>query len=134
MSASMTPPPADPASPAPDMGGGAQGPNVVVTIVANGDGTFMVYPGDEPEGAEPGDASQDDVDAMGPGGDQPAGQSADSVGAALKIAMDILQAGASGGGGAEASFMAAGGPPGGAAPPAPLRTKAPMPMRHGMMA
>lgn len=121
-------------APAPD----APGDKVVCTISKNADGTYTVYAGDEPDDSGAGDASQDDVNAMGGGGDQPAGQPADSIGAALKAAMDILQADASGGGGggAEAAFMAAGGgsgaPAGGAAPPAPIRTKMPMPPRKGM--
>jgi hypothetical protein len=130
------------APPAPDPGSTpGDDSNVVCTITKTGDGSYMVYAGDEP-GDDSGDAgmSSDDIDAMGPSGDAsaPKGQPADSVGAALKAAMDILQADASGGaggGGAEAAFMSAGGAgAGGPPPPAPLRTRAPMPTRRGMAA
>jgi hypothetical protein len=94
-------PPSDPsmggdpaaAAPAPDAGG-----DVVVTIVSNGDGTYMVYAGDEPDAG--GDMSMDDAAALGPEGDAAAspsaqGEPAGSVGEALKAAMTILQADAS---------------------------------------
>lgn len=87
---------------------------VVVTITKNGDGTYQVFAGDEPEGGgagDQGDMGEDDVDAMGPAGAAPApggampmggdnggspqGQPADSIGAALKIALDLMQADAS---------------------------------------
>lgn len=96
MSASMpTPPDAGaPIDPGAETGSDS---NVLVTICKNDDGTYTVYSGDEPEGGESGDMSEDDANAMGTAGDQPApeGQSADSVGAALKLAMDILQQDAS---------------------------------------
>ena len=84
-------------------GGDDSGSDVVVTITSNGDGTYTVYAGDEPD-AGSGDMSDDDTDAMGSAGAAPApnggapapqGQPADSIGAALKAAMDILQADAS---------------------------------------
>ena len=89
---------------------------VVLTITKDGQGGYVVYPGDEPEGGGAGDTddgSEDDADAMGAAGGAPApgggaggaagggngaspqGIPADSVGAALKAAMDILQADAS---------------------------------------
>ncbi len=86
---------------------------VVVTICKDGQGGFTVYAGDEPEGGGAGDQddmSEDDVGAMGPAGAAPApggappgggngatpqGQPADSIGAALKAALDIMQADAS---------------------------------------
>jgi hypothetical protein len=106
------------------MAGAAQGGDadtdsddqVVVTICKNSDGSYTVYPGDEPEAGGAGDmddGSEDDADALGPAGAAPApggaaggmgsggnggapqGQPADSVGAALKIALTILQADAS---------------------------------------
>lgn len=79
-------------------GGGDGGGDVLVTICKNDDGSYTVYSGDEP------DASADDADAMGaPGGAPPppggggagggaAGQPADSIGAALKAALDIMTA------------------------------------------
>lgn len=105
----------------PDPGTGADadsagGGEVVVTICSNGDGTYTVYPGDEPEegGEDQGNAdmSEDDDDAMGAAGAAPAGgnggaglastapaapqgQPADSIGAALKLALDIMQSEAS---------------------------------------
>lgn len=98
MSQSMSAmPPADPsAAAAPDA---APTSDVVVTICSNGDGTYTVYAGDEPD-AESGDMSGDDAAAMGPAGDAAAsppaqGQPAGSVGEALKAAMTILQADAS---------------------------------------
>ena len=88
---------------------GDQSDNVVVTITKSGDGSYMVYSGDEPDstGGDT-DMSGDDAAAAGAGGaaggaggaagdmgggsgSGAAGQPADSVGAALKIAMDILQ-------------------------------------------
>lgn len=127
MSASMTAPPPDPGS----MGGAppmdpnaapddndAGGDNVLVTIVKNDDGSYLVYSGDEPDN-DSGDMSDDDADAMGAAGAAPApsggdmgspqGQPADSVGAALKIALDILNADKSGGdssGNADSQFAA----------------------------
>lgn len=90
------PMPTDPMAGAADDAGGDD--NVVVTICKNGDGSYTVYAGDEPEGGDS-DMSGEDADAMGPGGAAPAvqGQPADSVGAALKIAMDLLKSDASGG-------------------------------------
>jgi hypothetical protein len=105
-------PPAPAGGPAgmlpPDPSGGTgdgsdSGSDVVVTICSNGDGTYTVYAGDEPD-AGSGDMSDDDADAMGSAGAAPApgggapppqGQPADSIGAALKAALDILQSDAS---------------------------------------
>lgn len=96
MSASMAtqaPAGADPTvGAAPDDAGGSDS-DVLVTITSDGQGGFMVYAGDEPEG---GDLSEDDANAMGGGAQAGAtpssgGQPADSVGAALKIVMTILQ-------------------------------------------
>lgn len=102
-----------------DSGGGMDGAErVVLTICRAADGSWRLYTGDEPDGgtAAPGDdMSEDDADALGPAGAAPpgamggggSGQSADNVGAALKIAMDIMQA--DGGGGpadADAQFAA----------------------------
>ena len=89
------------AAPPPPAGGDASG-DVIVTISKTGDGSYMVYSGDEPD-ADSGDMSGDDADAMGTAGAAPAptgggmggggaGQPADSIGAALKIAMDLMQA------------------------------------------
>lgn len=83
------PPAADPTASSPDDTGG--GETVVVTITSKPDGTFMVYSGDESGGGA--DMSDDDADAGASAA--PQGQPADSVGAALKAAMDILQANAS---------------------------------------
>jgi hypothetical protein len=74
----------------------ASGDNVIVTICKNSDGSYTVYAGDEPD-ADAGDMSADDANAMGSAGDAAAtppaqGQPADSVGGALKIALDILNA------------------------------------------
>lgn len=73
--------------------------DVLVTICGNGDGSYTVYAGDEPD-ASSGDMSDDDADAMGGAGDAAAtppaqGQPATSIGAALKAALDILQSDAS---------------------------------------
>jgi hypothetical protein len=88
------------------------GGDVVCTITKNGDGSYTVYPGDEPDSGGGGDMSDDDADAMGaasappgggggagggmsaPQGDQASagGTPADSIGAALKAALDILNA------------------------------------------
>jgi hypothetical protein len=84
---------ADPSAAAP------AGADVLVTICKNDDGTYTVYAGDEPD-ASSGDMSGDDADAMGDTGSAPAsppsqGQPADSIGAALKAALDILKSDAS---------------------------------------
>lgn len=117
MSQSMSAPPAAPmadptAGAAPDPA--PAGDNVVVTICSNGDGSYTVYPGDEPD-SDAGDMSTDDAGAMGAAGDAAAspsaqGQPAGSVGEALKIAMTILQSDASsqGGPGSADSQFAAG--------------------------
>lgn len=94
--AAMTPPASDTGA----MGGApdpsAGGDNVIVTICKNDDGSYTVYSGDEPD-ADGDDMSGDDAGAMGSAGDATAaptaqGQPADSVGAALKIALDLLNA------------------------------------------
>jgi hypothetical protein len=103
---------------------------VVVTICKNSDGSYTVYPGDEPEGGGMGDqddTGEDDADAMGAGGAAPAGGGAggdmggggngaspqgipaDSVGAALKAALDIMNADASSGPGGTADDQFAAG-------------------------
>lgn len=104
--------------PGADMGAdpGADSSNVVCTICQAADGTFMVYAGDEPDPGADAGMSADDADAMGPAGGAPApggdagappdGQPADSVGAALKIAMSILQSSDGGPGGADSQFEA----------------------------
>ena len=83
---------------------GDQSSDVIVTIVKTGDGSYMVYAGDEP------DADADDAPAGGGPAPPPQGTPADSVGAALKAAMDILQADASSAGapGSADDQMAAG--------------------------
>lgn len=106
------PPPAPPSGigavpPPPDPMAGASGDDtgsdtVVCTIAKTSDGSYMVYPGDEPDAGVDGDMSEDDDDAMGGAGGGPggapmggaagsSGQPADSIGQALKLAMDILQ-------------------------------------------
>lgn len=94
-------PPANPmAGAAPPDDAAEAGGEVVVTISKEEDGSYMVYAGDEPEEGGGADMSMDDTEAMGAAGAVPAptgggasaGQPADSIGAALKIAMDILQA------------------------------------------
>jgi hypothetical protein len=89
---------ADPTMGADPSGGDDSGGDVLVTICKNGDGSYTVYAGDEPD-AGSGDMSDDDTDAMGSAGAAPApttpapqGQPADSIGAALKAALDILTA------------------------------------------
>lgn len=83
-----------------DAGSDAGSDDVIVTICKNDDGSYTVYAGDEPD-ADSGDMSEDDADAMGAAGTAPApgggapppeGQPADSIGAALKIALDLLNA------------------------------------------
>lgn len=99
MSASLSAPP--PAMPMPgDAPDAEPDSDVLVTICSDGQGGFIIYQGDEPEG-DTGDMSEDDANAMGPAGDAaapgggaptPQGQPADSIGAALKAALDILNA------------------------------------------
>lgn len=81
----------------------AGGEDVVVTICANGDGSYTVYAGDEPDTAEEGDMTGDDTGT--PAG---TGQPADSVGAALKLAMDIMRERESTSGAGADSQLAAG--------------------------
>lgn len=103
----MPMPPAGGADPTGGMMGGADpsgdadsDDNVLVTICSDGQGGYTVYAGDEPEEGSGADMSEDDADlgpdagAPAPGGGAPApeGQPADSVGSALKIAMDMLNA------------------------------------------
>lgn len=87
---------------------GTDGGDVLVTICSDGQGGYLVYAGDESESG--GDMSEDDDDAMGAAGAAPGGgmsggtptaqgQPADSIGAALKAAMTILQSDASSQGG-----------------------------------
>lgn len=89
----LPPLPANGAAPAEEMPPVAAGPSVVATIMDNGDGTYTVYPGDEPEEGMAPDMSTDDVAAMGAEGDMPApeGQPADSPEAAVKIVYDLLK-------------------------------------------
>jgi hypothetical protein len=129
------------ASPMPPDGGAVMGSggamdgteHVVLTVCREADGTYMVYPGDEPDDAGGGgssDMSEDDADALGPAGAAPSGgggmaaagggpaagggsmmggKPADSKGAALKIALDIMvadEAGSGPGGDADAQFAA----------------------------
>ncbi len=111
--AGMTPDPTAGAGAAPpgadaSAGGdtGDQSDTVVVTITKGSDGSYTVYAGDEPDGDE-GESEDDDAAMGGPGaapsgGDMSAssgGQHADSIGQALKITMDMLQADKSSAGG-----------------------------------
>lgn len=95
----------DPTAGADPSAGGDDSSNVIVTICKADDG-YTVYAGSPPD-AGSGDMSDDDADAMGPAGGAPApdggsggmagggaaqGQPADSVGAALKLALDLLNA------------------------------------------
>lgn len=96
--------------PDPTADAGTDGGDVLVTICSDGQGGYLVYAGDESESG--GDMSEDDAD-LGPAGGAPAGgdmgggmagsapqgQPADSIGAALKAAMTILQSDASSQGG-----------------------------------
>lgn len=96
--APMSAPPPSPAMGGADPSAGAEpdaapASDVVVTICKNDDGSYTVYAGDEPDAS--GDGSSDDADAMGGAGDAAAapsaqGQPADSIGAALKAALDIM--------------------------------------------
>jgi hypothetical protein len=102
----------DPDSGGDDSGGGD---NVVVTICSNDDGSYTVYAGSPPDADDGSDMSDDDTDAMGAagaapapgggagggaggmaggmaGGGAPQGQPADSIGAAFKAALDIMNA------------------------------------------
>lgn len=74
---------------APDTGADT-GPSddVVVTIAKADDGSYVVYAGDEPDSDEEGG---DDASG-GDDSDSDQGQPADSIGAALKIALQILTA------------------------------------------
>lgn len=105
MSQALTPPPAAPAAPMDDPMADAApedvGETVVCTICSNGDGSYTVYAGDEPDGGMDvgagGGVADIGADAGGMGGmgavgaPEPEGTSAGSVGEALKVAMDILQ-------------------------------------------
>jgi hypothetical protein len=95
-------PPGSAATP-PDAGASddAGGDQTVVTITKGADGSYTVYAGDEPddEGSGDGSGMSEDDDAAMAGGasggsaaSDMAGQHADSVGQALKLAMDIMNA------------------------------------------
>jgi hypothetical protein len=80
-----------------DTGAEAEESDVLVTIARDPAGGYLVYAGDEPEEDE-GGAEDEGAEAgagagggMAAGGGEEAGQHADSVGAALKLAMDIMQ-------------------------------------------
>ena len=109
---SLTAPPgADPTEGGPtDTDAGDQSGDVLVTISSDGQGGYLVYAGDEPDSGGGADMSEDDADAMGAAGGSAVGGAApptagagggergvpaDSIGAALKAALDILQAAAS---------------------------------------
>lgn len=62
-------------------------PTVICTVLKNADGSYQVIAGDEPE---PGGEMEEGEPAMDE--EAPAGQTFDSIGAALKGVMDILQA------------------------------------------
>lgn len=107
------------------------GETVEVTITSKGDGTYMVYAGDEePEEGEAGEGAEGDTGGSEPplpgagggadtgaapsGMDEGAGapgqaaqapQHCDSIGAALKAAADILHDKEGGEGGGEAAFQ-----------------------------
>lgn len=79
--------PGQPAAPDPDAGAPMDdGPSdtPVVTISKADDGSYVVYAGDEPDADSDGG---DDASAA-----PPQGQPADSIGAALKIALQIMTA------------------------------------------
>ncbi len=109
------------AAPVPgDMGGDTEGSDsdVLVTIARGPDGGYMVYAGDEPEEGGAGDAEGAEgepatppmgmagVPTAGAGGGKPA----DTIGAALKAALDILNEdqNSSGGEGSSEDQLAAG--------------------------
>lgn len=72
------------------------GPQVICTICKTADGAYQVIAGDEPEGG----AAPDDM-----GGEPEAsGEIYDSIGAALKGVMDILQADQEAEGGSQQQF------------------------------
>lgn len=106
MSMSMSAPPAGAAATDPGSdptAGASSDTTVLVTICSDGNGGYLVYSGEAPDSGS-GDTSSDDADAMGSAGDATAtpsaqGQPADSVGAALKATLTILQAAASSAGG-----------------------------------
>lgn len=83
------------AAPAPapdDTDQGDQSGQVLATIVDNGDGTYTVYQGDEPDGSDQDEgASEDDADIGAPSPADQGGQHADSIGAMLKIVMEIAR-------------------------------------------
>lgn len=75
------------------------GDQVLVTICKSADGGYTVYAGDEPEeGAEPAEPAEGDEAAASQG------QPAESIGAALKAALDILQSDESESGGGQKAF------------------------------
>lgn len=131
MSGAMPMPPGGappmPAPPAPDAGQDATPPeggdDKVLLTVCHGDqpGTYVIYTGDEPDEAEGGDMSGDDVAAMGASGDEPGGQPVASKGEALKVILDIFNQDEGAAGGAEASFTGAFGA--GSQPMAGIKTK-----------
>ncbi|MDE2104678.1 MAG: hypothetical protein KGL39_46005 [Patescibacteria group bacterium] len=126
---------------APDTDTGDQGdesPDVLVTIAKGPDGGYLVYDGDEPDegGADTGeDESGADMEAGAAAGADagappaapapagPAAQHCDSIGSALKAALDILRSDENGEG--EAAFHAGFAGGSGASPSKPM-----MPQKH----
>lgn len=92
MSAGGAPAPDDTGDDDQDQGGR---PNIICSIADNGDGTFTVYQGDEPDEDEGAGESQQDMELGAPSAADQGGQHADSIGAALKMVMNILQESAS---------------------------------------
>lgn len=74
-------------APAADADVEAETPVVLVTILKNADGSYLIVEGDEPVAPAAGEG--EGMPALS--AEAPAGKIVDSVGAALKAAMDILQ-------------------------------------------
>jgi hypothetical protein len=107
------PPDVDAAAPA------DAGSQSIVTICKDADGTYMVYAGDEPESGAAAEPSAPGEEAAVPEGESEQGIPCDSIGKALKAALDILQADENEGeGSAEDNFNAGFS---GAAMPSPKR-------------
>lgn len=92
-----------------DAGDDDTGDTVLVTIAQGADGGYVVYAGDEPDDGD-GASADDDAAAGGAGAGAAgaaaggeSGQHVDSIGAALKAALDILNESASSAGAAGSS-------------------------------
>jgi hypothetical protein len=104
-----------------DETGAGAGPTVLLTVMDDGDGTFTLYQGDEPEGGEAAGGAEGGGEEGAEGAEEPAegadegeggmgagtgGKQYDSVGALMKGIFDVLNNAAASSGDAQSNFEA----------------------------